>query len=71
VAILDQIERRSIRILVNNPGKPWSTGFRSAWQDTMNAEAFAEFRTWRLVFHGLRKSAVNFLLEAGATVPQI
>jgi hypothetical protein len=68
--ILDQIERRSIRILVNSRGKPWATGFRSAWQDAMNTEAFADFRLRRLVFHGLRKSAVNFLLEAGATVPE-
>jgi integrase len=70
VTILDQIDRRSIRILVNRRGKPWSTGFRSAWQDAMNADAFADFRARRLVFHGLRKTAVNFLLEAGATVPQ-
>ena len=70
IPILDQIERCSTRILVNSRGKPWATGFRSAWQDAMNADAFAEFRTRRLVFHGLRKSAVNFLLEAGATVPE-
>lgn len=36
----------------------------------MNAQAFAGFRTRRLVFHGLRKSALTFLLEAGATVPE-
>ena len=70
VTILDQIEKRSISILTNSRGQPWATGFRSAWQDAMNAEAFADFRARRLVFHGLRKSSVNFLLEAGATVPQ-
>lgn len=69
-AILEQIPRASTRILTNSRGRPWASGFRSAWQKAMDAEAFADFRARRLVFHGLRKSAVNFLLEAGATVPE-
>jgi hypothetical protein len=33
----------------------------------MNRAAFTDFRRRRLVFHGLRKSAVVMLLEAGCT----
>ena len=37
----------------------------------MNREAFKEFRERELVFHGLRKSAVVFLLEAGCTDAEV
>ena len=37
----------------------------------MRAEAFTDFRERRLVFHGLRKFAVNALLEAGCTDAEV
>ncbi|MEJ2125690.1 MAG: hypothetical protein P8Y47_13055, partial [Alphaproteobacteria bacterium] len=46
---------------------PWASGFKAAWQTTMNTPAFISFRERRLVFHGLRKSAVCMLLESGCT----
>jgi hypothetical protein len=37
----------------------------------MDRRCFAPFRRHRLVFHGLRKSAVVFLLECGCTDAQV
>ena len=55
-------------ILLNSRGKPWTVdGFKASWSEELNEPAMAEFRSRRLVFHGLRKSAVVFLLEAGCT----
>jgi len=63
--ILDEIPKRSITVLTNRAGKPWtSNGFRATWRkDPANPEG--------LVFHGLRKSAVVFLLEAGCTDAEV
>jgi hypothetical protein len=47
---------------------PWTyEGFKTAWQRQMEDEAFVRFRQHRLVFHGLRKNAVNMLLEVGCS----
>ena len=55
-------------ILLNSRGKPWTRdGFKASWAKELNAPAMAELRKRRLVFHGLRKSAVVFLLEAGCS----
>jgi hypothetical protein len=49
-------------------GEPWTyDGFKTAWQREMNREVFARFREERIVFHGLRKNAVNNLLEVGCS----
>lgn len=69
--ILEEIPKRSIRILTNSRGLPWASGFKAAWRNAMGDEAFNSFRERRLVFHGLRKSAVCMLLEAGATDAQV
>jgi hypothetical protein len=37
----------------------------------MNRAAFSSFRERKLVFHGLRKSAVVMLLEAGCTDAEV
>ena len=37
----------------------------------MQVDAFADFRRRKLVFHGLRKFAVNALLEAGFTDAEV
>lgn len=70
-AVLETIPRTSTRILTNASGRPWQSGFKASWQDAMNTPAFSDFRARRLVFHGLRKSAVNTLLEAGCTEAQV
>ncbi|MEJ2123494.1 MAG: tyrosine-type recombinase/integrase, partial [Alphaproteobacteria bacterium] len=69
--ILDGIPRSSTRILTNSHGLPWASGFKAAWQGTMNSPKFEHFRERRLVFHGLRKSAVVMLLEAGCTDAEV
>ena len=71
-AILAQIPRRSVRILTNTNGVPWTKdGFKSSWANQMKrlgktTESFAD-----LVFHGLRKSSVVFLLEAGCSTAEV
>ncbi len=70
-AILEVIPRLSTRILTNSRGLPWASGFKAAWQTEMNRPAFAGFRERTLVFHGLRKSAVVMLLEAGCTDAEV
>lgn len=69
--ILDAIPKVSTRILTNSRSLPWSSGFKAAWQKQMNRSAFAAFRERTLVFHGLRKSAVVMLLEAGCTDAEV
>lgn len=55
-------------ILTNSRGRAWTRdGFKAAWQDELNRPEMANLRKHRLVFHGLRKSAVVFLLEAGCS----
>lgn len=54
-------------------GLPYQTtdGFRSEWQRLMATKPFRRFREERIVFHGLRKNAVNNLLEVGCTETQV
>jgi integrase len=67
-AVLSQIEKASVRILTNTRGQPWtSDGFRASWAKALPAEIKAA----GLVFHGLRKSAVVTLLEAGCTDAEV
>jgi integrase len=64
--------RLSKHLLVNSHGAEWTQdGFRASWQAEMDRRIFGPFRTHRLVFHGLRKSAVVMLLEAGCTTPEV
>lgn len=68
--ILDEIPRVSTRILTNSSGVPWSTGFKSAWNKAMHLPAFAHFRERRLVFHELRKAALNACWKLAALMPR-
>lgn len=67
-------------------GAPWTyEGFATAWQrdlsftagedappaDRAKAEAMKRLREAGLVFHGLRKNAVNALLEVGCTEAEV
>lgn len=55
-------------ILTNSRRTAWTRdGFKAAWQEELNRPEMAAMRQHRLVFHGLRKSAVVFLLEAGCS----
>lgn len=55
-------------ILKSSRGTPWTKdGFKASWQEELNRPELISFRQRRLVFHGLRKSAVVFLLEAGCS----
>ena len=62
---------RNARILLNSRGQPWKTGFKASWQTQLNRPIMASLRERELVFHGLRKSAVVFLLEAGASTAEV
>jgi len=62
--VLTTIPKRSIFILASSNAAPWSKdGFRTSWgrmTEKLKLDA-------GLVFHGLRKSAVVMLLEAGCS----
>jgi hypothetical protein len=67
-AVLDMIPRRSVTILSNTLGKPWTVdGFKTSWGKEL--AHMPELRG--LVFHGLRKSAVVMMLEAGCTDAEV
>lgn len=67
--ILDAIPAgRADTILTNSAGEPWTgDGFSATWRKAVPAEIKAA----GLVLHGLRKSAVCFLLEAGCTDAEV
>jgi integrase len=70
--LLRTLPRRSTTILTNTKGRPWtSDGFRASWSKEMSRPAMEAHRQAGLVFHGLRKSAVVFLLEAGCTDAEV
>ena len=61
-AVLAGVPRRAVTVLTSSEGTPWS-GFQTAWAKHKPRAV----RDAGLVFHGLRKSAVVTLLEAGCT----
>jgi hypothetical protein len=69
--IIDEIPRTSVFLLTNSRGRPWASGFKASWQTEMARDVFQHFRERRLVFHGLRKSAVVMLLESGCTDAEV
>jgi integrase len=63
---LKGIEKTSVAILTSSNGRPWSkVGLRAKLQ------AWAKERGYKVVPHGLRKNAVNALLEAGCTTAEV
>ena len=69
--ILSNMPRVSVRILTSTRGTPWTQdGFRASWQKALGGP-LAAIRDAGLVFHGLRKSAVVTLLEAGCTDAEV
>lgn len=70
--LISGLDHESITILVNAEGLPWTKdGFKTSWGKQMDADELASLRARRLVFHGLRKSSVVFLLEAGCTDAEV
>ena len=66
--VLSRIERRSVFILTNTRGVPWTqSGFKASWGKMCTRIGVSD----HLVFHGLRKSAVVMLLEAGCTTAEV
>jgi hypothetical protein len=57
----------SVQLHVGEKGLPYKSAdsFRSGWDRLMNTAPYRPFKEERIVFHGLRKNAVIFLLEAG------
>ncbi len=71
-AALYDIPRRGVTILTNTRGQPWTLmGFKATWSKELNRPEMRFLRKKELVFHGLRKSAVVFLLEAGCTDAEV
>ena len=71
-AVLEDIPRSSVNILTSSRGSPWTAdGFKSSWAEEMKRETMRPLRDNNRVFHGLRKSAVVFLLEAGCTDAEV
>ena len=70
--ILAELPRGSVYVLTNSRSRPWTLdGFKASWSNELNREIMKQLRNKRLVFHGLRKSAVVTLLEAGATDAEV
>lgn len=63
--VIETSPKTAVTILTSSDGTPWRGGFNASWRKS----------TWRppdpLVFHGLRKSAVVTLLEAGCTDAEV
>lgn len=62
---LESIPRRAVTILTNSKGTPWLSGFQASWQKAKPSCLDG------YVFHGLRKTAVVTLLEAGCTEAEV
>jgi integrase len=71
LAVLAKVPRNSVRILTSTRGTPWTKdGFRASWQKALMGP-LTPVREASLVFHGLRKSAVVTLLEAGCSDAEV
>jgi integrase len=70
--VLKDVPKTSDFVLTSGSGEAWTeNGFHTAWQREMKEEKFARLRDQKCVFHGLRKSAVVMLLEAGCTDAEV
>src|SRR5262249_26037818 len=66
--ILADIPKRSVFVLTSSNGTPWTKdGFKTSWGRMATKLKLPP----GLVFHGLRKSAVVMLLEAGCTDAEV
>ena len=65
---IESIDHDAMTILASTKGTPWT---RDGFQTTWNKRRPQIIRDQRLVFHGLRKTSVIALLEAGCTDAQV
>lgn len=65
-AMLRRQDKTAVTILTNANGKPWKQGGLR-----LKLQAWAAERGHKVVPHGLRKNAVNALLEAGCTAAEV
>jgi integrase len=66
--VLDTVPRRAVTVLTSTDGTPWTDGgFTASWRKNKPPLV----KAGGLVFHGLRKSAVVMLLEAGCTDAEV
>ena len=71
MSVLAETDKGAVQILTNSRGCPWTPGgFRTSWTNALKGP-LAVIRERGLVFHGLRKSAVVMLLEAGCTDAEV
>lgn len=70
-ALLDTIPRRSVFILTTTRCQPWGSGFNASWRKQLAKPLMEPVKDKGLVFHGLRKSSVVLLLEAGCTDAEV
>jgi len=82
-AVLEKIPKRATTVLSSSNGTPWTTdGFRASWRKALAVprqkgailpvgHPLWPIKRAGLVFHGLRKSAVVMLLEAGCTTAEV
>lgn len=83
LAVLATINSDSVQILTNTRGTPWTqNGFRASWNGALEPpqqkhgalprpHPLWPIKKAGLVFHGLRKSAVVMMLEAGCTDAEV
>jgi integrase len=71
LAVIEAMEKDSVQLLTNTRGRPWTkSGFKASWRKALRGP-LAPIREAGLVFHGLRKSAVVTLLEAGCSDAEV
>lgn len=71
-AELETTERCSTKILTGERGRPWKLeGFKTVWGRQMECIELMTGACHGLVFHGLRKSAVCFMLDAGCSIEEV
>ncbi len=69
-AVLESVPRRSLTVLSNTRTHPWTAdGFKTSWGNELDRPVMKPLHG--LVFHGLRKSSVVFLFEAGCTGAEV
>jgi integrase len=66
-AVLVATPRTAVTILTTKAGTPWQSGFKASWSKELTRIGWPD----GLVFHGLRKSAVCFMLEAGCSTAEV
>jgi integrase len=69
--VIETMKGDAVQLLTNTRGKPWTkSGFKASWRKALRGP-LAPIRDAGLVFHGLRKSAVVTLLEAGCSDAEV